>query len=61
MQTPEIKQHTIEFTFRVDALRATLYKSPESKDRELGNVAFSDFSLVFAMARYTMTANVDLK
>ncbi|KAI0094888.1 vacuolar protein sorting-associated protein 13 [Irpex rosettiformis] len=61
VETPEIKQHTVEFSFRVDTLRATLFKSKDSKDRELGNVSFADFSLLFVMAKYTMAADVDLK
>ena len=56
-----MKQHVVEFTFRVDTLRASLFKSYNDTERELGIVSLDDFSLLFTMAKYTMTVDVDLK
>jgi vacuolar protein sorting-associated protein 13A/C len=61
LQTPEMLQHVIEVDFRVDTLRASLYKAHDGSEKELGNVTLEQFSLRFAMAKFTMNVDVGLK
>lgn len=60
-QTPQMLQHVVEVDFRVDTLRASLYKSHDGSERELGNVSLDQFSVNFAMAKFTMAVDVNLK
>ena len=54
-------QHVVEVDFRVDTLRASLYKSHLGNERELGSVSFDKFSAKFAMAKFTMSVDINLK
>ncbi|TCD71537.1 hypothetical protein EIP91_008918 [Steccherinum ochraceum] len=60
-QNPEIHQHTVEISFQVDTLRASLFRSTnDNGERELGNVSLSRFALDFAMEKYVMSVDVNL-
>ncbi|KIP11945.1 hypothetical protein PHLGIDRAFT_21259 [Phlebiopsis gigantea 11061_1 CR5-6] len=61
IETPEMLQHVVEVDFRVDTLSASLYKSHLGTERELGRVSLDQFSANFAMAKYTMSVDVNLK
>ncbi|KAF7791866.1 hypothetical protein EIP86_002890 [Pleurotus ostreatoroseus] len=60
-ENPQITQHVVEVSFRVDTLRVSLFKSIEGKERELGDLSFDQFALVFALAKYTMTVDINLR
>lgn len=61
LQSPQLAQHTVEVNFRVETLRVSLFKSFEADERELGNVCFEQFALAFALAKYTMTVDINLR
>ncbi|KAI0669883.1 vacuolar protein sorting-associated protein 13 [Trametes maxima] len=62
VSNPALHQHVFEFDFKVDTLRATLSRSaPDGTDRPLGDVAFQGFGLVYAMEKYVMKVDVNLK
>lgn len=54
-------QHIVEVDFRVDNLRASLYKSHEGVERELGNLVLEQFAMSFAMAKFTMAVDLSLR
>ncbi|RDX55846.1 vacuolar protein sorting-associated protein 13 [Lentinus brumalis] len=59
---PVIHQHVVEIDFKVDALRASLYKSaPDGTERSLGDLALEGFALDFAMEKYVMKVGVNLR
>ncbi|KAJ3551176.1 hypothetical protein NM688_g4862 [Phlebia brevispora] len=60
-QNPQIIQHTVEVNFRVDTLRVSLFRSSDGSEKELGDISFDQFGLAFALARYTMTVDVNLR
>jgi vacuolar protein sorting-associated protein 13A/C len=48
--------------FRVQKLKAALFRSAgDGTERPLGDVTFERFALVFALAKYDMSANIDLR
>ena len=48
--------------FRVQKLSAALYRSAsDGTERPLGDVTFERFSLAFALAKYDMSVNIDLR
>ncbi|TFY54315.1 hypothetical protein EVJ58_g8935 [Rhodofomes roseus] len=58
---PALHQHIVEFDFTVDVLRACLSKSgADGVEKAMGDVSFSQFGLVFAMAKHVMTVDVHL-
>ncbi|KAI0073133.1 vacuolar protein sorting-associated protein 13 [Panus rudis PR-1116 ss-1] len=59
--TPEIRQHTVEFHFDVDTLRATLSKSFGDTEKELGSVTFEHFGLDFTLSKFIINVGVNLK
>lgn len=62
LQQPELQQHIFELNLQVDRLRAALSKSsPDGKDRQLGDVTFDRFSLAFALAKFDMGVDVNLR
>ncbi|KAI8995643.1 vacuolar protein sorting-associated protein 13 [Trametes punicea] len=62
ISNPALHQHTVEIDFKVDTLRATLSKSsPDGTDKLLGDVAFQGFGLLYAMEKYVMKVDVNLK
>ncbi|EKM61051.1 uncharacterized protein PHACADRAFT_156217 [Phanerochaete carnosa HHB-10118-sp] len=61
VETLEMLQHIVEVDFRVDNLRASLYKSHEGVERELGNLTLEQFAMSFAMAKFTMAVDLSLR
>ncbi|KAI0361599.1 vacuolar protein sorting-associated protein 13 [Trametes cingulata] len=62
ISNPAMHQHVVEVDFKVDTLGATLYKSaPDGTEKPLGDVAFQGFGLVYAMEKYVMKVDVNLK
>ena len=52
----------VEIDFKVDTLRASLYKSAQDgTEKPLGDVAFQGFGLQYAMEKYVMTVDVNLR
>ena len=52
----------VEIDFKVDTLRASLYKSAQDgTERPLGDVAFLGFGLTYAMEKYVMKVGVNLR
>jgi len=61
-KTPKIHQRTFELNFQVQKLRAALFRSTsEGTERPLGDVTFERFSLAFALAKYDMSVDIDLR
>ncbi|KAI0756975.1 vacuolar protein sorting-associated protein 13 [Daedaleopsis nitida] len=59
---PALHQHVVEIDFKVDTLRASLYKSAQDgTEKPLGNVAFQGFDLEYAMEKYVMKVDVNLR
>ena len=55
-------QHVVEINFKVDKLRASLYKSvQDGSEKPLGDVAFQGFVLEYAMEKYVMKVGVNLR
>ena len=61
MQSPQEAQHVVEVNFRVDTLRVSLFRSFDGSEKALGEVSFEHFALAFALAKYTMTVDVNLR
>ncbi|KAF9652010.1 vacuolar protein sorting-associated protein 13 [Thelephora ganbajun] len=60
--SPKIHQHTFELNFQVQKLRAALFRSTgNGTERPLGDVTFERFSLAFALAKYDMSVDIDLR
>ena len=52
----------VEIDFKVDTLRASLYKSAQDgAEKPLGDVAFQGFGLQYAMEKYVMKVDVNLR
>lgn len=61
-KSPKIHQHTFELDFRVQKLKAALFRSTsDGTERPLGDVTFERFSLAFALAKYDMSVDIDLR
>lgn len=61
-KSPKIHQHTFEFNFQVQKLRAALFRSTsDGTERSLGDVTFERFALAFALAKYDMSVDIDLR
>ena len=62
-QDPALHQHVVEIDFKVDTLRASLYKysAQDGAEKPLGDVAFQGFGLTYAMEKYVMKVGVDLR
>ncbi|KAG6911962.1 hypothetical protein DXG01_000210 [Tephrocybe rancida] len=61
-QLPEIRQRVFELTFQVDNLRATLSKSTSDEvEKPLGDISFERFMLAFAVAKYDMKVDINLR
>jgi vacuolar protein sorting-associated protein 13A/C len=62
MQHPELHQHIFELDFKVDKLRAVVSKSTaDGIDKPLGDLHLEGFSLAFAVAKYDMKVDVNLR
>lgn len=45
----------------MDELKASLFKTVDGTEKLLGNVSFDQFALAFAMAKYDMQVDVNLR
>ncbi|OSD03423.1 vacuolar protein sorting-associated protein 13 [Trametes coccinea BRFM310] len=62
ISNPALHQHVVEVDFKVDTLRATLSRSaPDGTDKLLGDAVFQGFGLLYAMEKYVMKVDVNLK
>src|ERR1700734_2364840 len=62
IQRPQLRQHIFELNFHVDNLQASLSKSDgNDSEKPLGDVTFDHFALSFAMAKYDMKVDVNLR
>ncbi|CEL57657.1 Vacuolar protein sorting-associated protein 13 OS=Saccharomyces cerevisiae (strain ATCC 204508 / S288c) GN=VPS13 PE=1 SV=1 [Rhizoctonia solani AG-1 IB] len=58
----QLHQHTVEFTFEVEKLQASLYKTaPDGTERLLANTVLEGFALQFAMAMFNMNVDISLR
>lgn len=61
-QHPEWHQHIFEVDFRVEKLGALVSKtSVDGVDKPLGNLHLEGFSLSFALAKYDMKVDINLR
>ncbi|KAF8898743.1 hypothetical protein BD779DRAFT_1795358 [Infundibulicybe gibba] len=59
---PEVRQHIFELDFQVDNLKASISRSTgDGHERKLGDVSFNHFVLAFALAKFDMKVNVNLR
>ncbi|KAF7347835.1 hypothetical protein MVEN_01541000 [Mycena venus] len=59
---PELHQHVFELNFQVDNLRASLAKTgSDGVEKPLGNVELVRFGLIFALAKFDMKVDVNLR
>ncbi|KAJ7634302.1 vacuolar protein sorting-associated protein 13 [Mycena polygramma] len=59
---PELHQHIFELNFQVDNLRASLAKTAsDGVEKPLGDVTLERFALVFALAKFDMKVDVNLR
>lgn len=62
VQLPELHQHLFELDFKVDTLRASISKSStDGVDKPLGDLDLEGFSLSFALTKYNMTVDTNLR
>ncbi|KIM85199.1 hypothetical protein PILCRDRAFT_817197 [Piloderma croceum F 1598] len=62
IEWPQLRQHIFELNFQVDSLQASLSKSDgNGNEKPLGDVTFDHFVLAFAMAKYDMNVDVNLR
>ncbi|KAJ6604648.1 vacuolar protein sorting-associated protein 13 [Mycena vulgaris] len=62
VQRPELHQHIFELNFQVDNLRASLAKTgSDGTEKPLGDVTFQRFALTFALAKFDMKVDVNLR
>ena len=61
-QRPELHQHTFELNFQVDHLRVSISKSgADGGEKPLGDVSLERFALVFALAKFDMNVDINLR
>lgn len=61
-QRPELHQHIFELNFSVNTLSVAVSKAnPDGSDRALGDVSLHRFALAFALAKYDMAVDVNLR
>lgn len=56
----EASYKQFEFSFQVDVLEASLWKSTEATEKHLGNIRFNDFFLTFIQADARMEVDITL-
>ena len=62
LQHLELRQHIFELDFHVDSLRATISKiTSEDVEKPLGDISFERFMLGFALAKYDMKVDINLR
>ncbi|KAL5518944.1 VPS13 [Sanghuangporus vaninii] len=58
----DVRQHQFEFSFRVDSLQATMSRTAaDGSERALGNLVLDHFLLNFAMAKFEMKVDINLR
>ncbi|KDQ63547.1 hypothetical protein JAAARDRAFT_29565 [Jaapia argillacea MUCL 33604] len=58
----DLHQHIFEFNFQVEKLRVSLSKSsPDGNESPVGDLGLEGFSLAFALAKFDMKVDVNLK
>lgn len=58
----QLHQHVVEFSFEVEKLQASLYKTaPDGTEKLLANTVLEGFALQFAMAKFNMDVDVKLR
>ncbi|KAJ1311504.1 hypothetical protein OPQ81_009991 [Rhizoctonia solani] len=58
----QLHQHTVEFSFDVERLQASLYKTaPDGTEKLLANTVLEGFALQFAMAMFNMDVGISLR
>ncbi|CAE6445232.1 unnamed protein product [Rhizoctonia solani] len=58
----QLHQHTVEFSFEVEKLQASLYKTaPDGTEKLLANTVLEGFALQFAMAMFNMDVGLSLR
>lgn len=58
----QLHQHAVEFSFEVEKLQASLYKTaPDGTEKLLANTVLEGFALQFAMAKFNMDVDVKLR
>ncbi|KAF9044538.1 vacuolar protein sorting-associated protein 13 [Hymenopellis radicata] len=59
---PDIHQHIFEFDFRVEQLKVCIFKAnADNVEKALGDVSLDKFCLVFALAKFDMKVDVNLR
>ncbi|RDB28887.1 Vacuolar protein sorting-associated protein 13 [Hypsizygus marmoreus] len=59
---PELRQHIFELNFQVDNLRAVISKSAANGvEKPLGDVSFERFVLAFALTKFDMKVDINLR
>ncbi|TFK57082.1 DUF1162-domain-containing protein [Heliocybe sulcata] len=58
---PEFHQHIFEFDFSVDEFRVSLFKSGSEGEKAMGDLNLEGFALAFALAKYNMQVDVNLR
>ncbi|KAJ7783787.1 vacuolar protein sorting-associated protein 13 [Mycena maculata] len=62
VQRPELHQHIFELNFQVDNLRASLAKTgSDGAEKPMGDVTFQRFALLFALKKFDMKVDVNLR
>ena len=62
VQHPELRQHVFELDFKVDTLRTCISKSStDGVDNSLGDLDLEGFALSFALSKYNMTVDINLR
>ncbi|KAG8694260.1 hypothetical protein FRC09_009967, partial [Ceratobasidium sp. 395] len=58
----QLHQHTVEFSFAVEKLQASLYKTaPDGTEKLLADTVLEGFALQFAMAKFNMNVDIVLR
>jgi vacuolar protein sorting-associated protein 13A/C len=62
LQHPELHQHTFELNFSVDELQVAIAKvDPQGLEKRFGHVSLQRFALAFALAKFDMSVDVNLR
>jgi vacuolar protein sorting-associated protein 13A/C len=58
----QLHQHAVEFSFAVEKLQASLYKTaPDGTEKLLADTVLEGFALQFAMAKFNMDVDIKLR
>jgi vacuolar protein sorting-associated protein 13A/C len=62
LQRPELHQHTFELNFSVDELQVAISKiDSQGQEKSFGHVTLQRFALAFALAKFDMSVDVNLR